>query len=170
MHSKTLEAAALPQEPSPRQMQRSARDLHLSLTGHVGIREIDVEQDVVYLDRRAEQQRPLPIDGQLETGQKPGPLVVEAMRARSKRMDIAVSIEQAERVALLQHLDVVIGQRGGGHNLTLISPPIDVFHESLSSVSDGPAQPASEGGREKKGRANACDSGRFTKPFCDLAE
>jgi hypothetical protein len=51
-------------------------------------------------------------------------------------MDVTVSIEQAERVALLQHLDVVSGQRGGGHNLALIIPPIDVFHGSLSSVSD----------------------------------
>ena len=78
MHSKALEAEALPQEPSPRQVQRSARNLYLSLMGHVGIREIDVEQDVVFLDRRAEQQRSLPIDGQLETGQKTGPFVVEA--------------------------------------------------------------------------------------------
>jgi hypothetical protein len=37
---------------------------------------------------------------------------------------------------LLQHLDVLIGQRGGGHNGALIIPPIVVFHESLSSVSD----------------------------------
>jgi hypothetical protein len=170
VHSKTLEAAALPQEPSPRQVQRSARDLSLSLIGHVGIREIDVEHDVIFLDRRAQQQRPLPIDGQLESGQKTGPFVVEALRAHSKRMDVAVSIEQAERLALLQHLDVVSGQRGGGHNVALLILPIDMFHESLSSVSDGPAQPASEGGREQKGCANACDSGRFTKPFCDPAE
>ena len=33
-------------------------------------------------------------------------------------------------------LDVVIGQRGGGNNGALIIPTIDVFHESLSSVSD----------------------------------
>src|SRR5580765_4229347 len=85
-------------------------------------------------------------------------------------MDVAVLIEQAERVALFQHLDVLIGQRGGGHNLILINPTIDIIHESLSSVSDGPAQPASEGGREKKGRTNACDAGRFTKPLCDPTE
>ena len=54
--------------------------------------------------------------------------------------------------------------------VALIIPTIDVFHESLSSVSDRPAQPASEGGSEKKGRANACYSSRFTKPFCDPAE
>ena len=47
---------------------------------------------------------------------------------------------------------------------------IDVFHELLSSVSDRSAQPASEGGSEKEGRANACDSCRLTKPFCDPAE
>src|SRR5438132_1076024 len=47
-------------------------------------------------------------------------------------MDVAVSIEQAERLALLQHLDVVIGQRGGGNNVALIILPIDIFHESLS--------------------------------------
>ena len=55
MHSKALEAVALPQEPSPRQVQCSTRDLYLSLMGHVGIREIDVEQDIVFFDRRAEQ-------------------------------------------------------------------------------------------------------------------
>src|SRR5207244_13101329 len=136
VYSKTLEAAALPQEPRPRQVQPSARDLYLSLIGHVWIREIDVEQDVVFLDRRAEQQRPLPIDGQLESGQKTSPFVVEALRTHSKRMDVAVSIEQAERLALLQNLDVVIGQRGGGNNVVFIILPIDIFHESLSSVSD----------------------------------
>jgi hypothetical protein len=51
-------------------------------------------------------------------------------------MDVAVLIEQAERVSLLQNFDVVIGQRGGGNNVTLIIPTIDAFHDSLSSVSD----------------------------------
>jgi hypothetical protein len=51
-------------------------------------------------------------------------------------MDVAVSIEQAECVTLLQHLDVLFGQRGGGNDATLISETIGVFHESPSSVSD----------------------------------
>src|SRR5207247_5185884 len=33
VHAQALEAAAVPQEPRPRQMQRSARDLSLSLIG-----------------------------------------------------------------------------------------------------------------------------------------
>src|SRR5512141_2370536 len=170
VHSKALEAAALPQEPSPRQVQRSTRNIYLSFTGHVGIREIDVEQDVGFFDHRTEQQRPFPINGQFETGQKTGPFVVKAFRARTKGMDVTTSIEQAECVAMLQNLNVIIGQRGGSNNAVLIITPIDVVHESLSSVSDGPAQPASEGGSEKKGRANACDADRFTKPFRDPTE
>jgi hypothetical protein len=92
-------------------MQRSAHYFHLSLMSYVWIREIYVEQDIVFLDRRAKHQRPLPVNGQFETGQKTGPLVVEALRARSKRMDVAVSIEHTKRVALVQDLDVFIGQR-----------------------------------------------------------
>src|SRR5262245_36157941 len=103
-------------------------------------------------------------------GQKTRPFVVEAVRGCFMRMDVTVSIEQAERVALLQYFDVVIDQRGGGNNVALISPTIDISHKSLSSVSDRSAQPASEGGSEKEGQANAFDSRRFTKPLCDLAE
>jgi hypothetical protein len=52
-------------------------------------------------------------------------------------MDVAVSIEHTERVALLQNLDVAIGQRGGGDDdAALIILTINVFHEALSSVSD----------------------------------
>src|SRR4029077_11388391 len=83
------------------------------------------------------------------------------------RMDIAVAIEQGERVALIQHLDVVIGQGRGSHNVALIIPTIDAFHDSLSAGSNRPAQPAPKGGCEKKGRTNACDTDRFTKPFSD---
>ena len=54
----------------------------------------------------------------------------------SASLDVTVSIEQAEHVALLQNFDVVIDQRGGGNNVALISPTIDIIHESLSSVSD----------------------------------
>jgi hypothetical protein len=36
--------------------------------------------------------------------------VVKALRARSEKMDVAVLIEQAERIALLQDLDAVMGQ------------------------------------------------------------
>ena len=151
-------------------MDRSASDLFLSPMNHVGICELDVQQDIVFLDRRAEQQRALPIHGQLEMGQKTRPFVVEAVRGCFMRMDVTVSIEQAERVALLQNFDVVIDQRGGGNNVALIIPTIEMIHESLSSVSDRSAQPVPEGGSEKKDRSNACDSGRFTKSLCDLAE
>ncbi len=41
--SQALEAASLPLEPSPRHVQRSARDLYLSLMRHIGIHEIDIE-------------------------------------------------------------------------------------------------------------------------------
>ena len=55
VHSKALEAAALPQEPSAGQVQCAARNLHLSFMSDIGIREIDVEHDVVFLERRTEQ-------------------------------------------------------------------------------------------------------------------
>src|SRR6476660_3143728 len=107
-------------------MQRSAWDLYLSWKDHVGTREIDIEQDVVFFDGRAQKQRPLPIDGQLESRQKTGPFVVETLRAGPERMDVAVLIEQAERIALLQHLDRIIGQRRGRNNVALIIPTIDL--------------------------------------------
>src|ERR1051325_12203330 len=96
--------------------------------------------------------------------------MVEAMRACSQRLDVAVLIEQTERIAVLQHLDVLIGQRGGGHNLILTNSTFDIIHDSLSSISDGPAQPGAGGGGEKKGRTNTCHASGFTKPFCDPAE
>ena len=151
-------------------MDRSASDLILSPMNHVGICEFDVQHDIVFLDPRAEKQRALPVHGQLEMGQKTRPFVVEAVRGCFMRIDVTVSIEQAERVALLQNFDVVIDQLGGGNNVALIRPTIDIIHESLSSVPNRSAQPASERGSEQKGRANTSDSRRLTKPLSDLTE
>src|SRR6185295_6044433 len=117
-------------------MQRSAGDLYLSWKDHVGTREIDVEQDVVFFDGRTQKQRLLSIDSQLEPGQKTRSFMIEPLRARFEGMDVAILIEQAERIALLQHLDRIIGQRRGRNNVALIIPTIDLSHESLSSVSD----------------------------------
>src|SRR4051812_40610356 len=114
-------------------MQRSAQNLHLPRMGHVGAREIDVEQDVVLFDRRTQQERPLSIDGQLKSRQKTCPFVVETVRAGSEGMDVAVLIEQPERIALLQHLDGVIGQRRRSSNVAWFIRTIDLSHESLSS-------------------------------------
>jgi hypothetical protein len=51
-------------------------------------------------------------------------------------MDVAVLIEQPERIALLQHLDGIIGQRRRGSNAAWILRTIDLSHESLSSGPD----------------------------------
>ncbi len=53
----------------------------------------------------------------------------------SEGMDVAVLIKQAERVALLQNLHVVIGQRGGDDDATVIIPRIDVFHDCHGETS-----------------------------------
>src|SRR5688572_23035451 len=68
VHSKAFEAEALPQKPGPRQVQRSARNLNLSFINQIGIREIDIKQDVVFFDRRSEQHGSPPVEGQLESG------------------------------------------------------------------------------------------------------
>src|SRR5688572_10415527 len=65
---------------------------------------------------------------------------------------------------------MIIGQRGAGDNVALIIPKIEVFHMSLSLMSNRPAQPAAKGGRKKKHRTDACYPDRFPKTFCDPPE
>jgi hypothetical protein len=73
----------------------------MSFICHVGICEIDVQQHVIFVNRRTEQQRLLPIDGQLETGQEPGPFMVKALRSLPETADVTVSAKDAEGIALL---------------------------------------------------------------------
>ena len=74
-------------------MKCATRNLYLSPMNDIGICEIDVKHDIVFIECRTEQQRPLPIETQFKTGQKSSALVIEAVRTSSMRMDIAVSIE-----------------------------------------------------------------------------
>src|SRR5450631_190895 len=88
-----------------RQPKRAARLLE------VGVRQIDSEEIVLLLHGRAEQQRAAPTDPQLQAGEKPGVVEVDALLAEPHRQHVTMAIEDGEHPAMLEHARPVIGSR-----------------------------------------------------------
>jgi hypothetical protein len=102
-HRQALVGAARPDELRPDEMDRVLRDVQAAArVEEVGISQIGGQERVVVLDDRAEQQGPAVIDQQLQAGQETHVLVIETLGAAFPRHDVAVVVEHAERVAVLQ--------------------------------------------------------------------
>ena len=128
MDAEALKADALPEKARPAQMQLATGQRRAAIGRHVGIGQIDREERVVLLHRRAQQQRALRSDRQLEAGQEARPFVVEALGARQDGVDVAVPVEHGEGFALFEHLHPVVGERGRREDVKLIVPANDVVH------------------------------------------
>ena len=68
----------------------------------IGIGQVGGQERVVVLDDRAEQQRPAAVDQELQAGEVARVLVVDALGAALCGHNVAVVIEYAERVAVLE--------------------------------------------------------------------
>ena len=85
----------------------------------VGIGQIDGQQRIVVLDDRAEQQRPAVVDQQLQAGQEARVLVIEPLGAALAGHDVAVVVEHAEGVAVLEGARPPLLQRRGRRDVEL---------------------------------------------------
>ena len=93
----------------------------------IGVREVDGEQGVVVLDRRAQDQRPLASELELEAREEAGVLVVEAELAEPHRGDVAEAIEHRERVAVLEHPRAVVDAGRAGEDVEPVLDPDEVL-------------------------------------------
>ena len=98
-----LDAVAVPQCPGSEDVQRTARDDHAIALHDVRVGQIDSENRVVFADGGAQEQGTAPAEQQLESGQESRSRVIETLLALLERQDVAVQIEHAERVAVLEH-------------------------------------------------------------------
>ena len=73
-----------------------------AVAAKIRIGQVGLEHRVVGGDDRAQQQRLLPKEQQLEPGEKASAVVIDAFLARFARDDIPSRIEHRERVAVLE--------------------------------------------------------------------
>jgi hypothetical protein len=102
---------------------------------NIRIRQVGAEQFVVVLDPRAQQQRPLPIHAQLESGQVSGALVIQPLLARHERADIADGVEEGKGVVVLQNRRALRGSGSGRQYVELVVDLNHVFHSGLQAGS-----------------------------------
>ena len=81
--------------------------------------QIGDEQRVVVLDRRAQKEGPAIVDEQLQARKEARVVVEQSFRAGFARRDVAVVVEHAEGVAVLEGARTPLLQRGGCRNVEL---------------------------------------------------
>ena len=108
------EGAAKDMQLAARQRERAARLLE------IGVRQIDREEIVLFLHRRAEQQRATPADPQLQPREEPGVVEVDPLLAEPHRLHVAMAIEHREHPAVLEHARPVVGARRGRLDVELV--------------------------------------------------
>ena len=108
------EGAAKEVQLAPGQRERTARLLE------IGVRQIDGQEIVLLLHRRAEQQRAAPAHPQLQPRKKPRVVEVDPLLAEPHRLHVAVAIEHREHPAVLEDPRPVVGARGGGLDVELV--------------------------------------------------
>ncbi len=122
-----LVAGAVPQHLGPRDVHGAVAQ-RLAAQDHVGVGEVDREPRVVAFRSGPEQQRPLLADAQHQARQVAGALVVDPLLGEADGLDVAVAVEQRERVLVLEDLVLVIGQRGACQNIEPVPDLDDVRH------------------------------------------
>ena len=103
--------------------KRSSPGLH-----DVWIREIRRDHPIVFLDGRAQKQRPGVSHPELEAAQKAGTAMVEALLAEAHRLDVGQIVEHRERLPGLQRSRFRLRPQRTRQNVELISDPDDLVH------------------------------------------
>jgi hypothetical protein len=111
--AQVLEAAPVPEELRTEDVQQPARK-HPLVELQIRVREVHWKEVVVLAHGRAEQQGPDLPEPQLEPRQETRALVVQALLAHAGGHDVAVGIEDGERVAVFQHPRPLVDARSGG--------------------------------------------------------
>ena len=105
-----LVAGPLPQELPQRKLQRAERNTNLAIAEQVGVGESDGKLVILVTDGRTEEERPAPFQFQQQTREIAGPLVVQPFLAEATRLDVAVVIEDAKHVAVLEDAGPFVGE------------------------------------------------------------
>ena len=101
---------AIPEKTRQRDFERSQRKPHQAFVEKVGIGERDAELIVFVAHRRAEEERAAAFQVEQEAREKSCAVVIEAFFTEAAGLDVAVVIEDAERVAVLEHARSFVGE------------------------------------------------------------
>src|SRR5688572_21487931 len=109
-NAEALVADALPQEFGALEKDRVARQL-AAVQFDVGIGEVDGESRLVLVDYRAQEERPLAVQPELQMRQVAGVAIEKPLRGVLDRADVAVAVENGEGIAMLQIAERPLDQR-----------------------------------------------------------
>ena len=118
-HAESLMSAPFPDEPGADNVNGITWQFEPTVGKKVGVGQVGDEQRVVVLDRRAQKEGPAIVDEQLQARKEARVVVEQSFRAGFARRDVAVVIEHAEGVAVLEGTRTPLLQRGGCRNVEL---------------------------------------------------
>jgi hypothetical protein len=132
MNADAFVTCAIPEKSGAAEMQGASRHEVLSIGGKIGVREVDREKRVILLQSGTEQKGSVCSERQLTLGKKTRAFMIEALWTRNDLMDVTVTVEDGERLSVLQHFYAGRGQRRRGEDVELIVPADDLAHERVS--------------------------------------
>ena len=116
-----LVAGALPQQLGAEDVDRALADHYRAAARDVGVHQLDDQQAVVFLHRRAEVERAHAVDQQLLVGQVARVLVVQPLLAGAEHLHVAETIEHHEGLVVLQRLRALFGARRRRRDIPLVA-------------------------------------------------
>ena len=136
----------LPEELPYREMQSPQRKVDNTITAEIGIGQRDRQLVVVVPDSRAQEERPAAVQVKDQAGEKPRPVMVDALFAGVAGYNIAVLIKQGEGVAMLQHSYALISEARVRKDVVRILPGSSRL---LLGFADHALKPATQRGPER---------------------
>jgi hypothetical protein len=101
-HDEELVAARLPKELGARDVERVLGEPQLAVGEDVGVREVDVERDVVGLHGRRKHQRPAPFEHEVQARQEARVVMEHPLGAVLHLEHVAELVKHGEAVAVLK--------------------------------------------------------------------
>jgi hypothetical protein len=110
----------LPKEFGALDRNRVARQRNEAVGMHVGVGKVNRKRNIIVLNDRAHQRRPLALETEIVPGQKASAIEVESFRSRADDTDVALLVEHRESITIFQTaqrsldegslgLDIVLG-------------------------------------------------------------
>ena len=111
-HREPLVSAPLPDESGADDVNGVTWQIEPTIGEKVGVGQIGSKKRVVVLDRRAQKERSAIVDQQLQARKEARVVVEQSLRAGFTRRDVAVMVEHAEGIAVLEGARAPLLQRG----------------------------------------------------------
>ena len=115
-----FEASRLAQEFGPCDVQSSTRQHQLPGAIHIGIGQVHDKEKIVFLNRGIEQKRSSIAQLELKARKESRSFMVETFLPEASRLNIAVAVENCERVTVLENLSDVIRRRFSRENIKCV--------------------------------------------------